>query len=420
MIHKLTVPVVTLLVLNSFLFGQSVLEWKNPQVFGVNKLPARAHFFPYSSVEEAQQGDMISSPMYLSLNGKWKFNWVRKPVDRPNDFHEINYDVSGWNDINVPGNWELQGYGIPIYVKRYPFLPIAGRVPEDWNPVGSYRRDFEIPKMWEGRKVTLQFGAVRSAFYLWVNGKKVGYSQGCKLPAKFDVTDFVRIGGNTIAVEVYRWSDGTFLEDQDFWRLSGMDRDVFLYARRHVQIQDYFATPVLNEDLSIGTLNVSVDVQNYNSKMKSNYYIQAVLKKDGITFSKNKKVIFTKNKDSVFFSFDVPRPHLWSAETPHLYNLQIILKDQNEDILEVVQSRTGFRKVELRDGQLLVNGQPVILKGVNRHEHDGVSGHVISLASMRKDIELFQKGNISMRCVPVIIPMTRDGMNCVMNMGFML
>ena len=280
-------------------------------------------------------------------------------------------------------------------MKRYPFLPIAGLVSEDYNPVGSYRRSFELPESWKNRRIYIQFGAVRSAFYLWVNGRKVGYSQGCKLPAEFDLTDFLQTGSNTVAVEVYRWSDGSFLEDQDFWRLSGMDRDVYLYARPRVQIQDYFATPILNEDFTKGTLNLNVLIEQYLPDVKTGYEVKAVLSGDKEIYSEIKKAAFSKSGSSLNFSLNVPNPGLWSAEKPYLYHLQISLHDEKGDVIEVIQSKVGFRKVEIKGGQFLVNGKPVYLKGVNRHEHDQTMGHVISEASMKKDIELMKKGNIN-------------------------
>jgi beta-galactosidase len=393
---KIVLGLLILLLKSTLSFAQKeLLEWKNPEVFGINKLPPRAHFFPFSTIDQAVMGDKESSEWFLSLNGTWKFHWVRKPVDRPVNFFKMDYNIDDWVDIEVPGNWEMQGFGVPIYVKRYPFLPIAGLVSDDYNPVGSYRRSFELPVNWNDRRIYIQFGAVRSAFYLWVNGKKVGYSQGCKLPAEFDLTDFLHAGNNTIAVEVYRWSDGSFLEDQDFWRLSGMDREVFLYSRPEVQIQDYFAKPVLNEDFSNGLLNLHIDIEKYLPDLKTGHEVKVVLFREKERYSDVAKVSFRNSKSSVDISLNISNPKLWSDEKPHLYHLQVSLHDEKGDIIEIIQSRVGFRKVEIEGGQLLVNGKPVYLKGVNRHEHDHVKGHVISEAYMRKDIELMKKGNIN-------------------------
>ena len=289
----------------------------------------------------------------------------------------------------------MLGYGTPIYVKRYPFLPIAGRVPEDWNPVGSYRRTFEIPQSWSGKKIYIQLGAVRSAFYIWINGKKVGYSQGCKLPAEFDVTDLVKTGENLVAVEVYRWSDGSFLEDQDFWRFSGMDRDVFLYARPSIQIKDFFARPNLSTDFQSGEMSVNIDFESFVSSPDKSYQVSTTLSGHSVKLNKSERIGFKGGKSSVDFTFQVTNPKLWSAETPSLYTLQIVLKDQEDEELEVVQQKIGFRKVEIKSGQMLVNGQPVLIKGVNRHEHDHISGHVITEESMIEDLLLMKKANIN-------------------------
>ena len=377
-------------------FSQAELpDWKNPEVFAINKLPARAHFFSYSSLDEALKGNMESSEWYMSLNGNWKFNWVKKAADKPTNFYKVSFDDSQWKNIKVPGNWEMQGFGVPIYVKRYPFLPIPGRIPDDWNPVGSYRKTFSIPESWQGKKIYIQFGAVRSAFYIWINGKKVGYSQGCKLPAEFDVTDYVVEGENIVAVEVYRWSDGSFLEDQDFWRLSGMDRDVFLYARPKIQVHDFFARSALENDYSLGILQLQLDIANYLPEENKEGEVKIALIKDKQVYTHSEKVLLESGNNMQHLTLKVPNPELWSAEKPNLYVLQIVLNDEKGNTIEALKSKVGFRTVELKSGQLLVNGKPVYLKGVNRHEHDPVTGHVISEASMIKDIELMKKCNIN-------------------------
>ena len=213
-------------------------------VVAVNRLEPHATLFPFESHRAALAGDRSASANYLLLNGKWKFNWSRKPADRPVDFYKPGYDVSSWDDIPVPSNWEMKGYGVPIYVNiRYEWTsdPNPPDIPHDYNPVGSYRRKFTLPSKWEGKQVFIHFGAVKSAFYIWVNGKKVGYSQGSKTPAEFDLTYYVHPGENTIALEVYRWSDGSWLECQDFWRISGIEREVYLYTTPKVHVYDYFS-----------------------------------------------------------------------------------------------------------------------------------------------------------------------------------
>ena len=243
---------------SDMVYAQSV-DWENPKMFDQNKEAPHATLMPFKSEDAALSQKRNESVYYQSLNGTWKFNWVRKPADRPLDFYNPSFDVSSWDDIPVPSNWELEGYGIPIYVnhqyefadykapvsdeiefvdKIYPKNP--GKVPHDYNPVGSYRRSFSVPDSWDGRRVFLQFGAVKSAMYVWINGKKAGYSQGSKTPAEWDITDYLTSGENTLAVEVYRWSDGSYLECQDFWRISGIERDVFLYSTPQVRIRDFF------------------------------------------------------------------------------------------------------------------------------------------------------------------------------------
>jgi beta-galactosidase len=216
------------LILVFMLDAQSLPEWNNPNIVEINKEPAHAacHYYENGAFQQ-------------SLNGNWKFKWSRKPADRPVNFYKNNYSTDDWDDIPVPANWELQGYGVPIYVNHpYEWIkkPKPPLIPMDYNPVGSYKRMFNIPDDWGGRQIFIHFGAVKSAFYVWINGKKVGYSQGSKLPAEFDITDFIHTGNNTVAVEVYRWSDGSWLECQDFWRMSGIERDVYLYATPKVRI----------------------------------------------------------------------------------------------------------------------------------------------------------------------------------------
>ena len=214
-------------------------NWENPQIFQENKLPPHAHFIRYESEEKALKREENTSTFYKSLNGLWKFNWVRKPSDRPMDFYKMDYDDTLWNEIPVPSNWELEGYGMPIYTNiDYPFPKNPPHIPHEYNPVGSYRTTFTITENWKDKQICIHFGAVRSAFYVWVNGEQVGYSQGSKLPAEFDITEYLKEGENVLAVEVYRWSDGSYLEDQDFWRLSGIERDVYLFAKNPIHIAD--------------------------------------------------------------------------------------------------------------------------------------------------------------------------------------
>ncbi|TAJ11786.1 DUF4981 domain-containing protein [Marinilabiliaceae bacterium JC017] len=398
--------------------GENRTDWENPKMFNQNKEAPHATLMPFASVDAALTKKRNASIYYKSLNGTWKFNWVRKPVDRPVDFYKPGFDVSDWNDIKVPSNWELQGYGIPIYVNhQYEFAdfkaPVSpeiefvegiypsnpGQVPHDYNPVGSYRRTFTIPENWDGRQVFIQFGAVKSAMYIWVNGKKVGYSQGSKTFAEWDITKYLQKGENSLAVEVYRWSDGSYLECQDFWRISGIERDVFLYSTPKVRIRDFFVKADLDESYTDGKLKVEVDLKNHARQLRSgNYKVRYQL------FDKDKKVIAEETlkanihkKQQCLLNFEttVSNPEKWTAETPELYTLVLQLTDGKGVSREIVSTKVGFRKVEIKDGVFYINGVAVLIKGVNRHEHDEFNGHVVSEAAMLHEVQLMKQFNIN-------------------------
>ena len=371
-------------------------DWQNPQVFAVNKLDPHATLIPYENKDAAVRGDRNKSTFMQTLSGDWKFNWVRSPDNRPVDFYQLDYDDKEWQTIPVPSNWELEGHGQAIYLNYdYPFPADPPNIPSDYNPVGSYRRHFEIPDEWNGRRVVLHFGAVRSALYCWVNGKKVGYSQGSKTPAEFDVTEYLVPGENILAVEVYRWSDGSYLEDQDFWRLSGIDRSVFLYSTPKIHIRDYYIVASLDDQYEQGLLNIEAELELTEGASASDYSVaMEVLDESG------KEVIRASTSvlsDDRYFRFDKVLDQVapWSTETPSLYTVVISLRDASGDVIEILSSKTGFRKLEIKDAQFLVNGKAIYLKGVNRHEHDPVTGHVVSEASMISDIKLMKQNNIN-------------------------
>jgi len=253
-------------------------DWENPDVVGINKEPGHCTLIPYSDIETALKADRTNSPFYRSLNGNWKFNWANKPADRPLDFYKPDYDVSTWKLISVPSNWQMHGYGIPIYLNvRYPFPPNPPHIPHDYNPVGSYRRQFTMPKDWKDRRIFVHFDGVKSAFYLWINGMKVGYSQDSMTPAEFDITKYLKSGKNTIAVEVYRWSDGSYLEDQDMWRLSGIYRNVYLFATPQVHIRDFFVQTDLDDSYTDATLMIRPRITNYTDQNIEGWTIEAQL-----------------------------------------------------------------------------------------------------------------------------------------------
>jgi len=381
--------------------NDKVNDWENSEVVQRNREPARCTWYPFPDVETALKGDPARSPFVKSLNGTWKFHWVKKPADRPEGFYEDNYDVSAWDDILVPSNWELEGYGTPIYTDmEYPFPSDPPRIPHDWNPVGSYKRTFTIPKRWKGRQVFLHFGSVKSAFYVWVNGRNVGYSQGSKTPAEFNITEYLREGENTLSLEVYRWSDGAYLEGQDYWKISGIERDVLLLSTPNVYVRDFFIRAGLDEDYENGLLHLDVDVNNALIQEAGKHTVEVRLLEEKrmspAILEMSRDVVLGPSEDiRISFESIVPRPNKWSAETPNLYSLVISLQDSAGNTLETLSCGVGFRTVEIKDRQLLVNGVPVTIRGVDRHEHDPITGRVVSKELMIKDIRLMKRFNIN-------------------------
>ena len=390
-------------------------DWENPAVLHAGTEAPRATFVPFPDAASALRLGPKESARYVSLNGPWKFHWSPRPADRPLDFWKPSADVSGWKETPVPSNWMFQGYDIPIYVNMsYEFAPNPKPpyVPRDHNPVGSYRRTFTVPETWAGMDVYLHFGAVKSFFYLWINGEKVGFSKDSKTPAEWNITRFLRSGENVVAAEVYRWSDGSYLECQDFWRLAGIERDVYLYAAPKIRIRDYEVRAGLDAAYTKGRLDVMVSLnaddpnqlRSRISPVSLTLFDPAGRKvKTAIAKTTRKEVSPPEAKGDaplgrgtgVFFEEAVDNVARWSAETPNLYRLVLELKDPEGRTLEAVTSRIGFRTSEIKNGQLLVNGAAVLLKGVNRHEHDPYTGHVISEESMRRDIELMKQSNIN-------------------------
>ncbi|QTM99132.1 DUF4981 domain-containing protein [Sediminibacillus dalangtanensis] len=382
-------------------------EWNNnPETFKVNREPAHATLMPYDSIKTALEGDRTASSFYKSLNGEWRFRWSKNPDGRPEDFYKNSYDISTWDTIQVPGNWQLQGFDYPIYTNiTYPWTgyeqPEAPKAPTVYNPVGSYKRTFTIPDNWDGREIFLSFKGVESAFYVWINGEKVGYSEDSYTPAEFNISDYLHPGENSLAVEVYRWSDGSWLEDQDFVRLSGIFRDVYLYSTPTIHMNDFTVTTDLDEAYVDASLDVEVDIQNFSESKEANeYQVEAHL------YNENDKLVskepikmdvrldgkqaFTTNSSQL-----IKNPKKWSAENPNLYKLVLVLKDNNGNIIETESSKIGFREFELKEGQMHLNGKPIVFKGVNRHEIDPDTGRNISEETIIKDIKLMKKFNIN-------------------------
>ncbi len=369
-------------------FAQTGNEWKDPQVNAVNRLPMHATFFRYGDTESALAGNMKQSPYYLSLNGTWKFNGVQNADQRPTDFYKTDYNDESWRTMPVPGIWEVNGFGDPLYVNadyawrgHAPYTPPL--VPTEQNRVGSYRRTITIPADWKGKQVIAHFGSVTSNIYLYVNGKFVGYSEDSKLDTEFDITNFLKPGDNLIAFQVFRWCDGTYLECQDFWRLSGVARDSYLYAVNPRHIEDINVTSDLDPDYNNGSLAIDVKMKAPASKVGV-----MLLDADG-------KVVF--NKDILTnrtVNIPVVTPQKWTAETPYLYTLLTTLKSKNR-VIETIPIKVGFRKIEIRNAQLLVNGKAVLFKGADRHEMDPDGGYNVSRERMIQDIKVMKQLNIN-------------------------
>ena len=375
--------------------------WEDPAVFAENREPPRASFTPFPTAGGAAAGRPGDSPFRISLNGDWRFHWIPRPDARPMDFFEPGYDVSGWATIPVPSNWEFEGYGHPVYRDEfYSFPANPPFIPHDDNPVGSYRRDFEIPAGWDGREIFLNFDGVYSAFYVWVNGEYIGYSEGSRTPAEFRITEAVRPGTNVLAVQVYRWSDGSYLESQDFWRVSGIDRDVYLVSRPTTYLRDFFAEAELDDDYENGRLRLTVNLANRGLGTAGRHEVGFQLRgpDDRLVWEEPEVLevdVPVGGEVEATVSRDVPSPRHWTAETPALYELSISVRDPSGEFTEAVSTRVGFRRVEIIDGILTVNGRPITVRGVNRHEHDPDRAHVIDEASMIEDIRLMKRLNIN-------------------------
>jgi len=371
-------------------------DWENPEMFNQSREYPHVTMISFPDEDSALETGKVNSPNYLSLDGLWKFNWVKSPDNRPFWFFKDDYDTRDWPDIDVPSNWEMKGYGIPIYVNiSYPFEKNPPYIHHDWNPVGSYKRSFKIPSDWKNKEVFIQFGAVSSAFYVWINEEMVGYSQDSKTPAEFNITKFLKKGKNSLAVEVYRWSDGSYLEDQDFWRLSGIQRSVFLHARPKTCINDFFVVGDLVNDYNDGLLKLDVSLKSLATG-ENEFVVDASLF-DGSEklFTESKDVILTDGNGEISITKSLPAIKKWSAEKPNLYSLVISLKDKNGNILESLSNKVGFRKVEIINSQLLVNGVAILIKGTDLHEHHDITGHVIDEATLMKDIKLMKSNNIN-------------------------
>ena len=360
-------------------------EWKDPNVNEVNRAPMHTNYFAFETEDAALKGCKESSVNFMTLNGTWKFNWVKDADSRPTDFWKTGFNDKGWDDLQVPAVWELNGYGDPIYVNvgyawRNQFQNNPPEVPTENNHVGSYRREIVVPASWKGKDIIAHFGSVTSNMYLWVNGRYVGYSEDSKLEAEFDLTPYLKPGQkNLIAFQVFRWCDGTYLEDQDFFRYSGVGRDCYLYARNKKRIQDIRVTPDLDAAYQNGSLAVNLDLKGSG---KVDLELVDAQGKQVATATANKSGLVTMN---------VENPKKWSAETPYLYTLRASMQGSNE----VIPVKVGFRKIELKGDQILVNGKAVLFKGADRHEMDPDGGYVVSPERMLQDIQIMKQFNLN-------------------------
>ncbi|QDU90400.1 Beta-galactosidase [Pirellulimonas nuda] len=405
----------------------AVDDWENEQVYQRGRLPARATFWPLGSVRAAVDESREASPWVRTLDGRWRFHWSRTPSEAPPDFYCDAFDAAEWETLPVPSNWQMHGYGTPIYKSSgYPFRIDPPRVtsepPLDWtvyrerNPVGCYLREFFLPRTWKARRVFLHFAGVEGAFEAWLNGQPLGYSQGSRSPAEFEVTPHLRPGKNSLAVRVYRYSDGSYLEDQDMWRLSGIDREVVIFSTPAARIADFAVRTDLDDDLQNAELAVDVQLDVTGPQTLEGWSVAAELFDHqgrpvlAAPMTHDAAPILNSGYDASILVERTPqrgagpfgwlrrriaRPALWTAETPHLYRLVLSLIDEGGTSVETVACDVGFRRVEIAEGRLLINGRPVRLRGVNRHEHDPSTGHAVTYQRMLEDARLMKQAGVN-------------------------
>jgi len=372
-------------------------DWENPQLFELNKEKPHASFMLFSKKEEVVADDYSASPFYQLLNGTWKFVYADKYVDRIQDFYRTDLDDTKWHDLPVPSNWELKGFGTPIYTNIiYPFPKNPPFVGED-DPVGTYRKEFTIPDSWDGREILIHFASITGCAFVYVNGEKVGMTKASKSPAEFNLTKYLKKGNNLLAVQVFRWHDGSYLEDQDFFRISGIERDVFLYSMPSLTIWDFFLKPDLDAQYKDGPFAADIDLRKFNNSIQPGTLTVEIQDKTGRTvFTQQQKVGASADSiQTIHFKGLVKNPLKWSAESPNLYDCIITLKDNKSNAIAITGTKIGFRKVEIKNAQLFINGVATYVHGVNRHEHDENEGHVPNKSLMIKDLQLMKQHNLN-------------------------
>gem|GEM_PF-628320 len=410
--------IAVLLGVGSYSLAAEVPEWENPQIIGINKLPARASGWPCPDAETAavtNYRNFEASPWVQCLNGDWLFHWSPRPESRPKDFFRANFDTSAWKHISVPGTWQTQGFGKPIYLNYgYPFKVDPPRVMgepdprytsfELRNPVGSYRREFQLPPDWAGKRIFLHFAGAQSAMYVWINGKQIGYSQGSRCPAEFDITDAVQAGKNSLACEVYRWCDGSYLEDQDMWRLSGIFRDVFLYCKPQIHMWDVYTEVGLDTDYQNGFVKLHCEIHNAAQQPTDKLSVRMRFVGEQVQADRTSSYLINHDVKSLSAGTwrkaktsmaEVPQPKLWSHETPHLYKAVVELHE-GDQLLETQQVRLGFRHVEVTSKGFQINGRTLKIKGMNRHEHHPDFGGYVPWETMQRDVRLMKQANINL------------------------
>jgi beta-galactosidase len=399
---KKTSLVLISLLICSLVPAQNHPDYENPEVFERGQVLPHATLMPYASLEQALEGERASSPAHLSLNGMWQFHWAENPDVAPAEFYEKGFQRGDWHQIRVPANWQMEGFGYPLFRNiGLPFVEDPPVVPDGFNPVGSYYRTFELPDDWKEKQVFLHFEGVHSASYVWVNGKEVGYNQGGMEPAEYDITPFLKSGRNSLAVKVLRYSDGAYMEDQDTWRLSGIYRNVYLMATPRVHIRDFYITTDLDEDYRDARLNVQAEVVNYAGRKAEDHTIRFTLynrdgkQVDGGRWEATTGSVTGNSNKMISTAIELENPEKWSAEYPNLYTLVMELLDGSGEPLELLSSRVGFREVEVRDQAILVNGVPIKFNGVNSHMLHPETGHAMDVETMRKDLHLMKQFNIN-------------------------
>jgi len=373
-------------------------EWENPEIFQINREEPTATFYRYKSSSKALvNDDWKNSSYYKSLNGNWHFNYSNDIKSRPKKFYENNYDFSNWDLLEIPSNWELKGYGIPFYTNiKYMFPANPPFIPHDQNNNGSFIKLFDIPEEWSGKEIYLHFEGVSGAMYIWINGKNVGYSEGSKTPAEFKITDYLVKGQNKLSVQVMRWSDASYMEDQDFWRLSGIERDVYLFAQNNISLKDFKVKTDLINQFKDGDFKLDLEINNNSSKKAASKAIVKILDNSKEIYNEERNLGLDPGINNISFEKLIPDVKHWSAETPNLYDLLIEVKGKE---IQATKIRIGFRNLEIKNNQFLVNGIPILMKGVNLHDHHEKNGHVVTEDLLIKDLELMKKNNInSIRC----------------------